>query len=307
MTSLSGNRSSCARKKGIVLLLLAIPFLVLILMFNYLPLFGWIYSLFRFKAGVPLWNSQFVGLKYFIMILTDTLDMPRVMTNTVLFALLGYLCAPLPMIFAVLLNEVRIQPYKKLVQITTTLPYFIGWIIVFSLSFAFFSTDGVLNRFLLGFGLADKPTNLLGNAESVYWFQTLLAQWKNLGWSSIIYLAAISGIDQELYDAAMVDGAGRFRSMLHITLPGLMPTFVVLMLLSIGSFVGVGFEQYFIFKNPITADRIEVIDVYVYRIGLMNNDYSYGVSIGIMKSLVSVTLLFLTNSLSKKVRGTAII
>jgi ABC-type polysaccharide transport system permease subunit len=140
----------------------------------------------------------------------------------------------------------------------------------------------------------------------VYWFQTVLGQWKGLGWASIVYLAAIAGIDQELYEAAMIDGANRLQSTWHITIPGLTPTYVVLLLLSIGNFVSVGFDQYFVFKNNITADAIEVLDVYVYRIGLMNSDYSYGVAIGIMKSLVSITLLFIANFISKKLRGDSI-
>jgi putative aldouronate transport system permease protein len=301
------RRPAFRRNKGVVLLLMVVPLMALVVMFTYLPLFGWIYSFFKYRPGVPLFDSQFVGLKYFAMLFTDSLDMLRVMKNTVTFALLGYLCAPIPMIFAILLNEIRNVRFKKFVQITTTLPHFIGWIIVFSLSFTIFSNDGLLNDLLMGLGLIAKPTNILADAGAVYGFQTLLGLWKGLGWSSIIYLAAISGIDQEIYDAAKVDGAGRFRSALHVTVPGLMPTFIVLLLLSIGNFVGVGFDQYFIFKNALTADNIEVIDVYVYRIGMINNDYSYGVAIGMMKSLVSLALLFATNALSKRVRGTSII
>jgi len=286
---------------------MVLPLMVLVVMFTYLPLFGWIYSFYKYRPGVPLFDSQFVGLKYFSMLFTDSVDMLRVMKNTVIFALLGYLCAPVPMIFAILLNEIRNQKFKKFVQVTTTLPHFIGWIIVFSLSFSIFSSDGLLNDVLMALKLISKPTNVLADSKAVYVFQTLLGLWKGLGWGSIIYLAAISGIDQEIYDAAKVDGAGRFRSALHVTVPGLMPTFIVLLLLSIGSFVGVGFEQYFIFKNALTANNIEVIDVYVYRIGLINNDYSYGVAIGMMKSMVSLVLLFTTNAISKRVRGTSII
>ena len=285
---------------------MALPFFVLVIMFNYMPLFGWVYSLFNYKPGIPLFKCNFVGLKYFKLFLTDRYDMHRVMKNTITFALIGYVISPLPMIFAIMLNEVRCRPYKKFVQTISTMPNFVSWVIVYSIMFSIFSTDGLLNDWLFSLGLIEKPTNVLADAGAVYWFQTALGQWKNLGWSSIIYLAAISGIDQEMYEAANIDGATRMQSIWYITVPSLMPTFIVLLLLSIGNFVNVGFDQYFVFKNNVNAANIEVLDVYVYRIGLMNTDYSYGVAIGIMKSFVSIVLLFFANFLSKKVRGTSI-
>jgi ABC-type polysaccharide transport system permease subunit len=229
---------------------MALPLILLVFMFCYMPLFGWVYAFFNYKPGIPLFQCEFVGLKFFKLIFSDAVDMLRVMKNTVIFALLGYVCAPLPMILAMLLNEVRFKPYKKVVQTLTTLPNFISWIIIYSLSFNIFSNDGLLNDVLFDLGLITKSTNLLGDKDSVYLFQTLLTLWKTVGWNSIIYLAAISGIDQELYDAAMIDGAGHFRSALHITLPGLMPTFVVLLLLSIGNFVGVDSSSIIILRIP---------------------------------------------------------
>ena len=295
-----------SKKKRYQLLWMALPFFVLVIMFNYMPLFGWVYSLFNYKPGIPLFKCDFVGLKYFKLFLTDRYDMHRVMKNTITFALIGYVISPLPMIFAIMLNEVRCRPYKKFVQTISTMPNFVSWVIVYSIMFSIFSTDGLLNDWLFSLGLIEKPTNVLADAGAVYWFQTALGQWKSLGWSSIIYLAAISGIDQEMYEAANIDGATRLQSIWYITVPSLMPTFIVLLLLSIGNFVSVGFDQYFVFKNNVNAANIEVLDVYVYRIGLMNTDYSYGVAIGIMKSFVSIVLLFFANSLSKKVRGASI-
>lgn len=285
---------------------MALPFILLVFLFNYMPLFGWSFAFFNYRPGISLLNSQFVGLKYFKLFLTDKFDMYRVMKNTIVFAFISFALSPLPMIFAILLNEVKNAPYKKAIQTVSTMPNFISWVIVYSLMFAIFSTDGMLNEVLTSLGVIDKPTNILADADAVYWFQTLLTQWKTLGWSSIIYLAAIAGIDQELYEAASIDGASRIQSIWHITVPSLMPTFVVLLLLSVGNFVNVGFDQYFVFKNNITAVNIEVLDVYVYRIGLTNNDYSYGVAIGIMKSFVSIALLFIANFISKKVRGNSI-
>lgn len=294
------------KKKKYRLLLMALPFIALVVMFSYVPLFGWSYSLFNYRPGIPLFDSPFVGLKYFTMFLTDRYDMLRVMRNTIVFALIGYLTSPLPMLFAILLNEVKHTRYKKLVQTVSTMPNFVSWVIVYSLMFTIFSTDGLLNELLFSIGAIQKPTNVIADAGAVYWFQTVLGQWKGLGWASIVYLAAIAGIDQELYEAAMIDGANRLQSTWHITVPSLMPTYVVLLLLSIGNFVSVGFDQYFVFKNNITAEAIEVLDLYVYRIGLMNSDYSYGVAIGIMKSAVSIMLLFIANFISKQVRGSSI-
>lgn len=196
---------------------------------------------------------------------------------------------------------------KKLVQVTTTIPNFVSWVIVFSLFFSIFSTQGMFNTLMINLGLLQSPTNILGNADAVWLFQTALGLWKSLGWGSIIYLAAITGIDEELYAAVKVDGAGRFRSILHVTVPGLLPTFVVLLLLSVSTILGKSFEQYFVFKNPMVLDNIEVLDLYVYRIGLTTNDYSYAVAIGILKSLVSVVLLFTANNAAKRIRGQSII
>jgi len=294
------------KKKKWRLLLLASPFILLVILFSYMPLFGWIYSFFNYKAGIPLFNNEFVGLKFYQLFFADKVNSLRVIKNTAIFALIGICLSPLPMIFAILLNEIKSIKYKKFVQTFTTIPNFIGWVIVFSLAFMIFSNDGALNSFLSSVGNKSN-TSVLGDPNSVYWFQTAVGLWKSLGWSSIIYLAAITGIDQQMYEAASIDGAGRLKSILHITVPNLAPTYLVLLLLSIGNFVSVGFEQYLVFNNPLVADKIEVLDLYVYRIGLMGHDYSYGVAISVMKSVISITLLFIANGIAKKVRGTSLV
>ena len=204
--------SARPRKKKMQLLFMALPLMAMVILFNYVPLFGWIYSLFDYRPGISLWKCDFVGLEYFKLFLTDKYDMYRVMKNTIVFALIGYLVSPLPMLFAILLNEVKCAPYKKVVQTISTMPNFVSWVIVYSLMFTIFSTDGLFNEILMNMGLIERPTNVLADASAVYWFQTLLGQWKNLGWSSIVYLAAISGIDQEMYEAASIDGANRLQS-----------------------------------------------------------------------------------------------
>ena len=295
------------KKKNYKLLLWLLPFLVFVVLFSYVPLFGWSIAFFQYTPGSSLSAENFVGLKYFRQFFMDTVDMWRGIKNTLIFAVLGLVTMPLPMIFAILLNEVPHKGFSKFVQSITTFPNFISWVIVYSLAFSLFSTEGVINSILMGMGIISKPTNVLSSTSAVYWFQTCLGIWKGLGWSSIVYLAAISGIPQELYEAASVDGAGRFQQMLHVTLPGIAETFIVLLLLSIGNFISVGFDQYFIFQNPVTLKRLEVLDLYVYRLGLINKSYSYSTAIGMIKSLISLVMIFGTNQLAKKIRGNSII
>lgn len=294
-------------KKKYALLFWVLPFMAFVLLFNYVPLFGWIISFFQYRPGIKLSAENFVGLKYFKQFFTDNIDMWRVLKNTLIFASLNLLTTPLAVIFAIQLNEVKHRCYSKIVQSVTTFPNFISWVIVYALAFSLFSTDGVINSILMNWGFIARQTNVLSNPKAVYWFQTCLGIWKGLGWSSIVYLAAISGIPQELYEAAAVDGAGRFRQTIHITLPGVAETFIVLLLLSIGNFISVGFDQYFIFQNPVTLKNLEVLDLYVYRLGLVNQNYSYSTAIGILKSAISLVMIFGANQLAKKVRGSAII
>lgn len=303
-----GDRTFKTRsKKRYTLLFWVLPFMLLVLLFSYVPLFGWAIAFFEYKPGSSLSPETFVGLKYFIKFFTDSIDMARVMKNTLIFATLNLATCVLPMIFAIMLNEIKSRKYAKVVQSITTFPNFISWVIVYSLAFALFSTEGVFNSIMMDLGLISKATNVLADAKAVYWFQTCMGIWKSLGWSSIVYLAAISGISQDLYEAAAVDGAGKFRQAIHITLPGIMETFIVLLLLSIGNFISVGFDQYFIFQNPVTLRNLEVLDLYVYRLGLINKNYSYSTAIGIVKSFISIAMIFGANLLAKRVRGASII
>lgn len=211
------------------------------------------------------------------------------------------------MFFAIFLNEIRVPIFKKFVQTTTTLPYFISWIIVFSLSFAIFSNEGLIANILNYFGASDSYVNLLGENDAVWWMQWFLGIWKSVGWNGIIYIAAIAGIPGELYEAAKVDGANRFQLIRNITIPSLYPTFFVLLLLSISNLLNNGFDQYFVFFNPLVADKIEVLDYYVYKVGILINDYSYSTVLGMLKTIFSVAMLFGANQLSKKIRGESIV
>jgi ABC-type polysaccharide transport system permease subunit len=293
------------KRESITLLLLAIPFIVAIFLFRYLPIFGWIYSVFDYKPGIPLSRTPFIGFERFALLFKEFDSIARVLTNTLTLSFLHLLCFPLPVILAIMITEAKGTKFKKLVQTVSTLPHFISWVIIFSLSIFMFSTDGFVNQFMMNLGLSNEPKNVMANPDAVWAFQTGLSIWKSVGWNSIIYLAAIAGIDTELYDAAEVDGAGRFNKILHITVPGIASTFLVLLLLNISYLLNAGssMEQYLVFYNGIVADKIEVLDLYVYRQGLIVGDYSYATAVGILKTFVSIILLFTANLISKKIRG----
>ena len=294
------------KKDGMKLLLLALPFVALVIAFYYVPLFGWTYAFVNYKPGFAFSRMPWNNFSSFLKLISDR-EIGGVMVNTLAMAFLNLLISPLQVVLALLLNEVRNRHFKRAFQTVSTLPNFIGWVIIFSLSFGMFSSEGMLNQLLKMLNITDKPVNVLGNASIVWYLQTGLNIWKYTGWGAIVYLAAIAGIDPEIYDAAKVDGAGRFKTILHITVPGILPTFLVITLLTVSNMLNVGFEQYLVFYNGMVAERITVLDLYVYRLGLIIHDYSYATAVGMMKTLVSVILLFTVNGFAKKVRGESLI
>jgi putative aldouronate transport system permease protein len=289
---------------------MVLPFMVLVFLLSYLPLWGWSYAFYNYKPGQPIGPHNFVGFENFTKIVMDryaVADILRVLRNTLGMSFLGIFFSPLGIIFAVFLSEIRIMPYRKTVQTLTTIPNFISWVLVYSVAYAMFSVDdGFVNRLLMRLGLIKTGISFLTASSHVWLTMWAWGTWKGLGWGSIIYIAAITSIDQELYEAARVDGAGRFRCMWHITLPGLLPTYFVLLILSIANIINNGMEQYYIFQNPMNKSAIEVLDLYVYNQGIAGINYSYSIAVGILKSLVSLTLLFTANAFSKLFRKESI-
>ncbi|WP_414859261.1 ABC transporter permease [Paenibacillus haidiansis] len=289
---------------------MALPFLILAFLFCYLPLYGWIYAFYDYRPGIPLSVSEFVGFNWFTSMFSNEVqrqEIIRVLRNTFAISSLNIATSVLPVIFAVFLVELRSTRFKKIVQTLTTLPNFISWVLVYSFAFMLFSVDnGFLNNFLLDMGWVSKPLNILASDDHTWMTMTLWSVWKGLGWGAIMYIAAITGIDQEIYEAARVDGAGRFRLMWHVTVPGLMPTFFVLLLLSIGNFINNGMEQFYVFQNAMNTNHIEVLDLYVYNIGMTNSNFGFATAVSMLKSLVSLFLLFIANTLSKVIRGDSI-
>ncbi len=292
------------------LFLLFIPVLALAFLFCYLPLWGWRYAFFDYSAGGDLTADNFVGLKWFtILFQNDTTrgDVIRVMTNTLAMSGLGILTSWIPMVFAVFLMQVPSKGFRRFVQNFTTVPNFLGWSIVYAIAIAMFSTDGFVNNFLNNICGIAADTNYLMDGSHMWLKMLLWGMWKGIGWSAIIYISSITGIDPGLYEAAEVDGAGRFQKMWNVTIPQLMPTFFVLLLMSIANVLSNGMEQYLVFSNAANSGSLEVLDLYVYNLGIGNGQIPMSTAIGMFKSVVSVVLLFAANGASKKLRGESII
>ena len=287
-----------------VLVLMILPFLVWIVIFRLAPLFGWIMAFQDFKpgngAGRGIIGSPFVGLKHFITLFADPMFY-LAMRNTLAMSVLGLVFGfTVPILFAVLLNEVNNRYFKKLVQTVSYLPHFISWVIASSIIKLVLSNTGILNDILLNLGMIIKPISFMQIPKAFWWIVVLADLWKEVGWGSIIYLAAITGIDPALYEAAEIDGAGRIRRIWHITLPSIRPTMVVILIISIGWLIQIGFERQYLLGNALVQDYALVLDLYVLNYGLNLARYSFGTAIGIFKSLISLLLVFGANWVSHK-------
>lgn len=287
-----------------------LPFLILVFLFSYFPLHGWIYSFFDYKPPRSLSDCDFVGLQWFQMLFTNktqVVQLIQVMKNTFAMSLLGIATSILPVAFAIFLNEIKCKWFKTFVQTFTTLPNFISWVLVYSVAFSLFSSTGMFNTLLQNLGVLTEPIKFLDSDSHTYLWMLLWNTWKGLGWGAIMYLASIASIDQELYEAASIDGANRFQLIKNITLPALMPTFFIMLMLAISNFLNNGMDQYFVFQNSFNKEHIQVLDLYVYNIGMTGSSYSLATAISMMKSIVSVALLTIVNFVSKKTRGESII
>lgn len=297
------------RKNGRKVFLLALPMIAVVFIFHYLPLWGWSFAFFQYKPGKDLLDCVYVGWDNFTALFGNVVmrrNLFRVLRNTFGIHILGYLFTPLPLLVAVFLSEMRSRRFRKFVQSVTTLPNFVGWVIIYSLVNSFFSTGGLVNTVLMDLGWISEPTNLMTSSDHVWIRMVLLQQWKSLGWSAIVYFAAIAGIDQEMYEAAMVDGASRMQRIRYISIPMLIPTYFVLLIMSIGNFLNTGVDQFLAFGNALNKEYIEVLDLYVYRLGIGSGQISFSVAVGIMKSVVALVLFGMANTASRKIRGTSV-
>lgn len=291
---------------SIKLFLFILPFLILVFIFPYYPLYGWVYAFYDYRPPRPFSDAEFVGLKWFKSLVENDIkinQLLQVLKNTFAMSAITLGTSWLPMFFAVFLNEIKCVPFRKFVQTVTTLPNFISWVLVYSVAFSLFNSTGMINTLLTNLGLIEEPILLLQSSEHVWLTQWLWLTWKNLGWSAIMYIAGISSIDDELFQAAKVDGATRMQIIRHITIPSLLPTFFVLLMMNIGNFLSNGMEQYYVFQNAFNKEHIQVLDLYVYNLAMGSGSYSVSVALSMLKSVVSVILLVTANTVSKLTRG----
>jgi putative aldouronate transport system permease protein len=283
---------------------LAVLPLVFFLIFRYLPMIGNVIAFRRYQPGGDLFGEYWVGLRYFRMFLADP-TFWQVFTNTVVIGGLTLLfCFPLPIMLALLLNEVRTRWLKGFVQTVSYLPHFLSIVVVAGLILQTVSVDGVINQGLRALG--QDPIAFIQDPD---WFRTLYVSsevWQTVGWGTILYLAALTTIDEDLYDQARVDGANRWRQTWHVTLPGIRPTMITLLILNIGTFLAVGFEKVLLLYNPLTFETADVIATYLYRVGIVSGSFSYAAAIGLFESLIGLALVLGANSLSRRVAGTSL-
>ncbi|WP_139999841.1 ABC transporter permease [Paenibacillus paridis] len=281
------------------LYLMLLPAVILILLFKYIPMYGVIIAFkdYNFMEGV--WGSEWVGFQYFRELFSFD-EFPRVVRNTVIISLMKLLVGfPIPIILALLLNELKLDKFKRMVQTITYLPHFISWVIIGGLAIDMLSpSSGIINRIIemLGF----QPIFFMSDEGIFRWILVGSDIWKEAGWGAIIYLAALLGINDELYQAATVDGANRFRQIWHISLPGLKSTIIIILLLRIGYILDAGFEQVLVMYNPTVYDVADIIDTYVFRVGLGSMQFGLTTAAGLFKSVIGCVLLVLANVFARR-------
>ncbi|MCB7124966.1 MAG: ABC transporter permease subunit [Lachnospiraceae bacterium] len=275
-----------------------LPGLLFILIFKYMPLGGITIAFKEFLPGKGIWGSPWVGLENFeyMLALPDT---KRVMWNTLFIAAAKILINfPVPIIISILLNEVKNHRFKRSVQTIIYLPYFISWVILAGIIQDLFAKEGLINQFLGIFGA--EPVFFLGNKYAFLGVLIGTDVWKNFGYNTVVYLAAITGIDETLYEAAKIDGANRFQQIWNVTLPGIAPIVVLMMILNLGNVLNAGFEQIFNLYNPLVYETADIIDTFVYRISLVEANYSLGTAVGLLKSVVSFILIVTSYKIANK-------
>jgi putative aldouronate transport system permease protein len=281
------------------LYLLALPGLLYFLIFKYLPMAGIVIAFQNYSPFLGFANSEWVGLQHFVKFFSHP-DFLLLFRNTMGISLMNLIFFfPLPIVIALMLNELRNEAYKRTIQSIIYLPHFLSWVIIASLSFMLLSqSTGVINYLLEAMGL--EKINFLTNPNFFWVMLTSQSVWKECGWGTILFLAAIAGVNTQLYEAAKIDGAGRFKQMWHITLPAIRSIIIILLILRLGDILEVGFEQVFLMYNGAVSEVAEVFDTYVYRVGVQQGQFSYSTAAGLFKSVVGLILVLAANKLAKR-------
>lgn len=287
------------------LYLLFIPVLVYYIVFCYAPMYGAIIAFKDFSPVKGILGSEWVGFEHFKSFFTSP-DFGKLMFNTLNISLNTLIWGfPAPILLAILLNEVKNMALKKTIQTVSYMPHFISLVVACGMIKMFVADTGVVTKLLVALGVTE-PQSLLGVKEYFVPIYVVSGIWQEIGWGSIIYLAALAGINQELYEAAWIDGAGRFRQMIHVTLPGIAPTIVVMLILRMGSVMTTGFEKIILLYNPLTYDTADVIASYVYRRGLVESNFSYSSAVGLFNSVINFVLIIAANKVSRVVNNSSL-
>jgi putative aldouronate transport system permease protein len=290
--------------KGLYLLI--IPVVVYLIIFNYVPMAGIVLGFERFTPKNGVYMSEWVGLKHFVTFFSSVFFV-RVLKNTLILSLYSIIFGfPAPIIFALLLNELDNEYYKKVIQVVSYMPNFISTVVISGIIIDFVASDGVITDLLVKIGFLKEAKNLLSVPEYFRSIMVISDLWQQVGFGSILYLAALTGIDQELYEAAVIDGANRWKQTLHVTLPGIMPTVVIMLIMRIGGLMNANQEKILLLYNPLIYETSDVIGTFVYRKGLLEADYGYSTAVGIFNSIVNVILLFIANGVSRKYSETSL-
>ncbi|KRG15326.1 protein lplB [Virgibacillus soli] len=288
----------CKQQKA--LLWMTVPFVIWVLIFKYLPIWGWTMAFQDFKPALKFSEQEWVGLKHFLFLFTDERFL-GVLRNTLAQSLINLVLGFVTAIgLAVLINELTNMKFKRVVQTISYLPHFLSWVVAAALVSSVLSIDGIINEILMGLGVIDKEILWLGIGKYFWGILGSAETWKNVGWNAIIYLAAISMIDQEQYEAAKIDGASRIQRILHVTLPGMKPVIIVLLIMNIGYILEAGFEPQYLLGNGQNVEYSENIDVFVIKYGISMFNFSLATAAGMFKTVISFIFLVTANSLSKK-------
>jgi putative aldouronate transport system permease protein len=281
------------------LYLLVVPGVVFFILFKYLPMWGIIIAFQEYSPYAGVWKSEWVGLDHFVRFFTNP-DFYLLFRNTMVISLLNLVFFfPLPIILSLMLNEVKNQAFKRVIQSIVYLPHFLSWVIIAGISFLLLSqTSGLINMMLMSLGLVKY--DFLTNTDTFWGLLVAQNIWKETGWGTIIILAAITAVDPQLYEAAKMDGANRWLQAWHVTLPGIRNVILVLLILRLGHIMDVGFEQVFLMSNGAVAKYADVFETYVYRNGIQSGQFSYSTAVGLFKSVVGLVLVIIANKLSKR-------
>ena len=291
--------------------LLVVPAIIYVIIFNYVPMYGIITAFQQFRLGDTFGLSEWVGLEHFRVLFNDP-NFPRLIRNNLVMGFLRiFIGFPLPILFAVMLNEIRLSSFKRVTQTISYLPHFISWAVAAALMFDFFSIDGgAVNEALIRFGFIESPLNFFGNPRYFWGLFIGTHVWKQLGWDAIIFVAAITAIDQEQYEAASIDGAGRIAKMWHITIAGIKPTIIILFILTVGSLMATSFDQVMMLTrmmtNSVLRETADILQSYTFMTGLSQRRFSFGTAVGLFTTIINFTLLIGANWVARRKSETSL-